>query len=145
MLHCLNFCICEWGKLCAYCDRCTKCQITDCQIDDEFIDEIINIVWVQALVPINFRYISWKILIKYAENYDKGWCVEEHWGNNNFWMKHKIIIYKQYENQPNPISQDEILKAAVMKYGKNQWSRIASLLHRKSGKFLDIYSKIKCS
>ena len=30
--------------------------------------------------------------------------------------------------------QDEILKAAVMKYGKNQWSRIASLLHKKSGK-----------
>uniref|UniRef100_A0A8C1GIL6 CDC5 cell division cycle 5-like (S. pombe) n=1 Tax=Cyprinus carpio TaxID=7962 RepID=A0A8C1GIL6_CYPCA len=29
---------------------------------------------------------------------------------------------------------DEILKAAVMKYGKNQWSRIASLLHRKSAK-----------
>lgn len=32
------------------------------------------------------------------------------------------------------IHQDEILKAAVMKYGKNQWSRIASLLHRKSAK-----------
>ncbi|RWS30218.1 Myb transforming protein-like protein [Leptotrombidium deliense] len=32
------------------------------------------------------------------------------------------------------IIQDEILKAAVMKYGKNQWSRIASLLHRKSAK-----------
>lgn len=31
-------------------------------------------------------------------------------------------------------TQDEILKAAVMKYGKNQWSRIASLLHRKSAK-----------
>lgn len=30
--------------------------------------------------------------------------------------------------------QDEILKAAVMKYGKNQWARIASLLHRKSAK-----------
>nr|KAG5703308.1 hypothetical protein BaRGS_025550 [Batillaria attramentaria] len=29
---------------------------------------------------------------------------------------------------------DEILKAAVMKYGKNQWARIASLLHRKSAK-----------
>lgn len=26
------------------------------------------------------------------------------------------------------------MKAAVMKYGKNQWSRIASLLHRKSAK-----------
>ena len=32
------------------------------------------------------------------------------------------------------IFQDEILKAAVMKYGKNQWARIASLLHRKSPK-----------
>jgi len=31
-------------------------------------------------------------------------------------------------------TEDEILKAAVMKYGKNQWARIASLLHRKSGK-----------
>ncbi|PAA92309.1 hypothetical protein BOX15_Mlig003770g1 [Macrostomum lignano] len=31
-------------------------------------------------------------------------------------------------------SEDEILKAAVMKYGKNQWARIASLLHRKSAK-----------
>lgn len=32
------------------------------------------------------------------------------------------------------VLQDEILKAAVMKYGKNQWSRVASLLHRKSAK-----------
>lgn len=31
-------------------------------------------------------------------------------------------------------SEDEILKAAVMKYGKNQWARIASLLVRKSAK-----------
>eukprot|EP00038_Savillea_parva_P008761 m.179009 g.179009 ORF g.179009 m.179009 type:complete len:779 (+) comp14664_c0_seq1:64-2400(+) len=31
-------------------------------------------------------------------------------------------------------TEDEILKAAVMKYGKNQWSRIASLLHRKTAK-----------
>ena len=31
-------------------------------------------------------------------------------------------------------SEDEILKAAVMKYGKNQWPRIASLLVRKSAK-----------
>jgi len=30
--------------------------------------------------------------------------------------------------------EDEILKAAVMKYGKNQWSRIASLIHRKTSK-----------
>ena len=31
-------------------------------------------------------------------------------------------------------TEDEILKAAVMKYGKNQWSRISSLLVRKSAK-----------
>uniref|UniRef100_A0A5S6QD91 Uncharacterized protein n=1 Tax=Trichuris muris TaxID=70415 RepID=A0A5S6QD91_TRIMR len=31
-------------------------------------------------------------------------------------------------------TEDEVLKAAVMKYGKNQWSRVASLLHRKSAK-----------
>jgi pre-mRNA-splicing factor CDC5/CEF1 len=29
-------------------------------------------------------------------------------------------------------TEDEILKAAVMKYGKNQWARVASLLSRKS-------------
>ncbi|PRP85857.1 hypothetical protein PROFUN_06131 [Planoprotostelium fungivorum] len=31
-------------------------------------------------------------------------------------------------------TEDEILKAAVMKYGKNQWARISSLLTRKSAK-----------
>ena len=31
-------------------------------------------------------------------------------------------------------TEDEILKAAVMKYGKNQWARIASLMVRKSAK-----------
>lgn len=31
-------------------------------------------------------------------------------------------------------TEDEILKAAVMKYGKNMWSRVASLLPRKSAK-----------
>mmetsp|Transcript_162 Transcript_162/g.340 ORF Transcript_162/g.340 Transcript_162/m.340 type:complete len:813 (-) Transcript_162:251-2689(-) len=31
-------------------------------------------------------------------------------------------------------TEDEILKVAVMKYGKNQWSRISSLLVRKSAK-----------
>jgi pre-mRNA-splicing factor CDC5/CEF1 len=30
--------------------------------------------------------------------------------------------------------EDEILKAAVMKYGLNQWSRISSLIVRKSAK-----------
>ncbi|KAJ1444627.1 pre-mRNA splicing factor component-domain-containing protein [Pelagophyceae sp. CCMP2097] len=31
-------------------------------------------------------------------------------------------------------TEDEILKAAVMKYGKNQWARVASLLNRKTAK-----------
>ena len=31
-------------------------------------------------------------------------------------------------------SEDEILKAAVMKYGKTEWARVASLLPRKSAK-----------
>jgi pre-mRNA-splicing factor CDC5/CEF1 len=31
-------------------------------------------------------------------------------------------------------SEDEILKAAIMKYGLNNWSRVASLLNRKSAK-----------
>ncbi len=31
-------------------------------------------------------------------------------------------------------TEDEILKAAVMKYGMNQWARISSLLVRKSAK-----------
>ncbi|CAH0476450.1 unnamed protein product [Peronospora belbahrii] len=31
-------------------------------------------------------------------------------------------------------TEDEILKAAVMKYGMNQWARVASLLSRKSAK-----------
>lgn len=31
-------------------------------------------------------------------------------------------------------SEDEVLKVAVAKYGLNQWSRVASLLHRKSAK-----------
>ena len=36
---------------------------------------------------------------------------------------------------PRPVgAEDEILKAAVMKYGLNQWARISSLLVRKSAK-----------
>ncbi len=36
-------------------------------------------------------------------------------------------------------TEDEILKAAVMKYGKNQWARIASLMPRKSAKQCKVY------
>jgi pre-mRNA-splicing factor CDC5/CEF1 len=31
-------------------------------------------------------------------------------------------------------SEDEILKSAVQKYGKQQWARVASLLNRKTAK-----------
>ena len=31
-------------------------------------------------------------------------------------------------------SEDEILKAAIMKYGLNNWARVASLLPRKTAK-----------
>ena len=31
-------------------------------------------------------------------------------------------------------TEDEILKASIMKYGKNQWARISSLLTRKTPK-----------
>jgi len=31
-------------------------------------------------------------------------------------------------------SEDEILKAAIIKYGFNQWSRISSLIPRKAAK-----------
>lgn len=53
------------------------------------------------------------------------------WRNTEVRKKYKsfeIVLYCP------SFLQDEILKAAVMKYGKNQWSRIASLLHRKSAK-----------
>ena len=35
-------------------------------------------------------------------------------------------------------TEDEIMKAAVMKYGKNQWARVASLMPRKSAKQVSI-------
>ena len=42
-------------------------------------------------------------------------------------------LYKHFATQRHTL-QDEILKAAVMKYGLNQWARISSLLVRKSAK-----------
>ncbi len=39
-------------------------------------------------------------------------------------------------------SEDEILKVAVMKYGKNQWARISSLLVRKSAKQVMTYDAV---
>lgn len=47
---------------------------------------------------------------------------------------HYCILQRKLTSVSDLTFQDEILKAAVMKYGKNQWSRIASLLHKKSGK-----------
>lgn len=52
--------------------------------------------------------------------------MEKHRGNVKIVALFRWLMFLVY--------QDEILKAAVMKYGKNQWSRIASLLHRKSAK-----------
>lgn len=40
MLHCQNFVFVNEKN----CDRYPKCQITECQIYDEFIDEIIKAV-----------------------------------------------------------------------------------------------------
>ena len=31
-------------------------------------------------------------------------------------------------------ASDEVLKAAIMKYGLNQWARVASLIHSKSAR-----------
>jgi len=46
------------------------------------------------------------------------------------WAKMRIMIKGGVWKN----TEDEILKAAVMKYGKNQWARISSLLVRKSAK-----------
>lgn len=56
------------------------------------------------------------------------------WRNTEVSRKCEIETYLLSQNHALLSFQDEILKAAVMKYGKNQWSRIASLLHRKSAK-----------
>lgn len=54
------------------------------------------------------------------------------------WRNTEVGLYKMFGLFVNMFMiftfKDEILKAAVMKYGKNQWSRVASLLHRKSAK-----------
>lgn len=39
-------------------------------------------------------------------------------------------------------SEDEILKAAVMKYGLNQWARVASLLPRKTAKQVRLFARV---
>jgi hypothetical protein len=41
-------------------------------------------------------------------------------------------------------TEDEILKAAVMKYGLNQWSRVSSLLVRKSAKQCKVRGMCRC-
>jgi pre-mRNA-splicing factor CDC5/CEF1 len=40
-----------------------------------------------------------------------------------------LYLYSVWKN-----TEDEILKAAISKYGKNQWARISSLLVRKTPK-----------
>ena len=42
-------------------------------------------------------------------------------------------------------SEDEILKAAIMKYGLNNWSRVASLLPRKTAKQVGAQTLVRCS
>jgi hypothetical protein len=49
-------------------------------------------------------------------------------------QNHAMLPEGWYLRCPIFLLQDEILKAAVMKYGLNQWSRISSLLVRKSAK-----------
>lgn len=57
-----------------------------------------------------------------------------------FWVCHVLAKVQLRHIHQLPTSpsvagvQDEILKAAVMKYGLNQWARISSLLVRKSAK-----------
>jgi len=52
--------------------------------------------------------------------------------NRMVWLcKPWLAFFFFADSLPFPL---EILKAAVMKYGKNQWSRIASLMNRKSAK-----------
>jgi len=84
----------------------------------------------------------------------QGWCKFQESEDKtialwNFWPTAASIIFRFSTGfSPTPISkmrimikggvwkntEDEILKAAVMKYGKNQWARISSLLVRKSAK-----------
>ena len=45
-----------------------------------------------------------------------------------------VFLFVSGAGGPWRNTEDEILKAAIMKYGKNQWARVASLLPRKSAK-----------
>ncbi|MGH0135288.1 UNVERIFIED_CONTAM: hypothetical protein FKN15_000854 [Acipenser sinensis] len=56
------------------------------------------------------------------------------WSKNLDWIRSRPVLSTTGLDKGPRSGSDEILKAAVMKYGKNQWSRIASLLHRKSAK-----------
>lgn len=76
------------------------------------------------------------------EDHDKGRGVEEHRGTVAFLCLGLQLYARDVACTRDPHSrtkclhalQDEILKAAVMKYGLNQWARISSLLVRKSAK-----------
>lgn len=48
--------------------------------------------------------------------------------------KHVLIWRPQIKGGVWKNTEDEILKAGVMKYGKNMWARVASLLPRKTAK-----------
>ena len=54
-----------------------------------------------------------------------GWCAR---------ISPARAVARRPRPEPPCLRAAEILKAAVMKYGKNQWSRISSLLVRKSAK-----------
>lgn len=62
--------------------------------------------------------------------------MEEHGGMHGVLIDNHFRLHDQLHCcvQDTNSKQDEILKAAVMKYGKNQWARISSLLVRKSPK-----------
>ena len=57
-------------------------------------------------------------------------------GRTRRWVQARTILVFLcvHDLSTTCLAQDEILKAAVMKYGLNQWARISSLLVRKSAK-----------
>lgn len=64
--------------------------------------------------------------------------LEKYWGEISLLFFFCLLLYivSQWNQKLKlfKLSKDEILKAAIMKYGKNQWARISSLLVRKTPK-----------